>query len=69
MDEARAVELETRLAYQEALLRDLNDVIARQQKQIERLEQICRSLAETSLRAARNQAGTLPPEEEVPPHW
>ena len=68
MDEARLIELETRIAYQEATLRDLSDVIARQQKQIERLEQAYRVLLERASRA--EQGGNKgSPEDEVPPHY
>jgi SlyX protein len=68
MDEARAIELETRLAYQEATLRDLNDVIARQQQQIERLEQMCRQLSERIGRMSQ-PVEKLDPADEVPPHY
>ena len=37
MDEDRLVEIETRLAFQEDTLQQLNDVICRQQDQIDRL--------------------------------
>lgn len=66
--EDRFIDLETRIAYQEATLRDLNDVIAQQQRQIERLEQTCRALGERMLRGGQgSERGTL--EEEVPPHY
>lgn len=64
----RLIDLETRIAYQEATLRDLNDVIARQQKQIDRLEQTCRALIERLARVAPGgDKGS--PEDEVPPHY
>lgn len=68
MDEQRQIELETRLAWQEAALRDLSDVLASQQKQMDRLEQLCRMLAE---RAARAEQGGVKgsAEEEIPPHY
>lgn len=67
--EDRFIDLETRIAYQEATLRDLNDVIAQQQKQIERLEQTCRALIERMARGASQgtERGSL--EDEVPPHY
>jgi len=68
MSEERMVNIEAKIAYQEHSLQELNDVIYRQQKQIDQLEQICqqliervKSLAETSL------TGT--PEDEKPPHY
>ena len=68
MDEARLIELETKLAYLEETLQVLNQVVARQQKQIDTLEALCRELAER----ARNSAdgvfrGTAA--DEVPPHY
>ncbi|HVT36780.1 MAG TPA: SlyX family protein [Nevskiaceae bacterium] len=66
MNDQRLIELEERFAYQEATLRDLNDVITRQQQQIDRLEQICRMLVE---RVARQDISKGTPEEEIPPHY
>ena len=68
MDESRLIELETKLAYLEETLQVLNQVVARQQKQIDTLEALCRELAER----ARNSAegvfrGTAA--DEVPPHY
>ena len=68
MDEDRLVEIENRLAFQEDTLQQLNDVICRQQDQIDRLA------ARTE--ALRGQLGEiaakLPDEEgedEKPPHY
>ena len=68
MSEARFVELETKLAYQEAALRDLSDVIARQQQQLDQLQKAYRALLE---RTARAEQGSIKgsAEEEVPPHY
>lgn len=66
--EERLIELETRLAYQEATLQDLNRVIAEQGQQIERLERVCRELANRIARGADNvHKGSA--EDEVPPHY
>jgi len=66
--ENRLIELETRLAYQEATLQDLNAIIAAQSQQIERLERVCRELANRIARSVENEqkGGT---EDEVPPHY
>lgn len=64
----RIEELETRLAYQEELLQVLNDVVTRQQKQIEQLEASCRQLAER-LRAPEGGVFRGTPADEVPPHY
>jgi SlyX protein len=37
MNEDRLIEIETKIAYQEQTIKDLNDVIYEQQKEIERL--------------------------------
>ena len=68
MDADRLVEIETRLAFQEDTLQQLNDVIFRQQNQIDRLA--------AGIEALRGQLGEiaakLPDEEgedEKPPHY
>jgi len=68
MSEERIVNIEAKIAYQDHTLQELNDVIYRQQKQIDQLESICqhliervKSLADTSV------TGTL--EDEKPPHY
>jgi SlyX protein len=68
MDEARLIELETKLAYLEETLQVLNQVVARQSTQLDQLEALCRELAERSRNAAegvfRGSAA-----DEVPPHY
>ena len=66
--EARIIELETRIAYQERLVHELNEVITRQQNQIDALradyERILAHLkTEDGDRVAR------PDEEYPPPHY
>ena len=41
MNEERIVNIEAKIAYQDNTLQELNDVIYRQQKQIDQLEAIC----------------------------
>ncbi len=68
MDESRLIELETKLAYLEETLQVLNQVVARQQKQIDQLEARCRELLER----ARNSSETVfrgTAADEVPPHY
>jgi SlyX protein len=68
MDEERLIELEIRFAHQEETLRVLNDIVTRQQDRIDRLEQICRQLAEKAMGAGEGVfKGTL--QDEVPPHY
>ncbi|MGH8457055.1 MAG: SlyX family protein [Stenotrophobium sp.] len=68
MDENRLIALETKLAYQEDTLRVLNEVVTRQQQQIERLELICRQLMDRVSRGVESVfKGTAA--DEVPPHY
>lgn len=68
MNEDRLIALETKLAYQEETVRVLNEVVTRQQQQIEALGQTCRQLAERIARANEPVfKGTLA--DEVPPHY
>ena len=62
--ENRVVELETKISYQEHLLQELNDVIASQQQQIDRLEQELRRIRE---HLKGNDSHLARPEEESPP--
>lgn len=68
MDDERLIELETRFAYLEDTVRVLNEVVARQQREIDQLEQTCRQLADRLARSADSVfKGTAA--DEVPPHW
>lgn len=68
MDEARLIEVETKLAYLEETLQVLNEVVARQQKQIDALEALCRELAERA-RNAGEGAFRGSAADEIPPHY
>ncbi len=66
--EDRLIDLETRLAYQEATLQELNQIVAEQSQQIERLERVCRELANRIARGVDSvHKGTA--EDELPPHY
>lgn len=68
MSEKRLIEVETKLAYQEDAIRALNDVICRQQKQIDQLDATCRVLIDrlkTLWAAAQGVEGA----DEKPPHY
>lgn len=58
----RLEDLETKLAFQEKAVKELNDVIYEQQKQIDRLTSLCDALA----RSGRESGG---PANEKPPHY
>ena len=61
--------LEERLAHLERQLEDLSDVVARQDREIDRLtrrvEMLMRREAEREIEAG----GPAPPADQPPPHW
>ncbi|WDP91480.1 MAG: SlyX family protein [Desulfobacter sp.] len=66
MDENRLMDIETKLAYQEKTVKELNEVVCEQQKEIERLGAVCEKL----LKISREQAmGIDAPANEKPPHY
>ncbi|WP_211234507.1 SlyX family protein [Solimonas soli] len=68
LNEDRLIDLETRLAYQEATLQDLNAVVTDQQLRIAELETLCRQLIDRVARLGQDvHKGTAA--DEVPPHY
>ena len=68
MTEQRFVDLETKLAHQEHLLLELNEVITKQQENIMRLEKLCDSIIER----VRSLGEAVPGDanvDEKPPHY
>ena len=68
MSEDRLVDIEVKLAHQEHLLFELNDVITNQQEKIMQLEELCVSLVQR----VRSIGEALPgdgPQDERPPHY
>ncbi len=63
--ENRLIELETKISYQDHIIDELNDVVTRQQQQIDRLEKAMKSLNEHLKQAG--SSGLARPDEEVPP--
>lgn len=64
--EAQIIDLQTRLAYQEDTLMQLNDVMAQQQGQLDRISQALRSLSQQFKDLRENGgSGAEPP----PPHY
>jgi len=63
----RIDELEIKVAHQDDTLLQLNDVIIRQQRQIDRLTARCEQLSDqmTSLHSSLQRK----PEDEIPPHY
>ena len=68
MTEQRFVDLETKLAHQEHLLLELNDVITKQQENIMRLEKLCDSIIER-VRSLDEAAPADANADEKPPHY
>jgi len=68
MTEQRFVELETKLAQQEHLLLELDDIITKQQENIMRLETLCESIIER-VRSLSEAAPAGADVDEKPPHY
>lgn len=70
--EDRLIEIETKIAFQEDLVQELNKIVYEQQKKIDRLEAICHSLVEHVRELNRTVAdtgGAGAPADERPPHY
>ena len=68
MSEARLVEIESKLAYQEHLVLELNDVVTRQQAMLSVLEERCDLLLER-IRALGEALPASDPAADKPPHY
>lgn len=68
MNEQRLIDIESKLAFQEDHLEELNKTVFEQQQKIDRLETICEALARQmrSLAEAGNEKGAA---NERPPHY
>lgn len=68
MSEDRLIDIETKLAHQEQLLHELNEVLTEQQARLMQLEQLSTTLIER-IRAIGEAAPDDAPVEERPPHY
>ncbi len=68
MSEERFIDMETRLAHQDQLLFELNDVITKQQEKIMRLEELCASIVER-IRSLGDTSTSNAQTDEQPPHY
>ena len=68
MIEERLVEIESKIAYQEDTVQELNKLVYQQQKQIDRLEAICSSLI-NHVRDLSDAMGENSVANEKPPHY
>jgi len=66
--EKRMVELETRLSYQDHTIGELNEVVIRQQDQLDRLSRELKNIRE-HLSEVRSSGLARPDEEAPPPHY
>jgi SlyX protein len=66
--EDRFVNIEIKLAYAEDMVDSLNQRIHEQQQQIDKLEQLCASLAQHVRNLSQNNGGGQLPHER-PPHY
>lgn len=69
MDEQRMIEIETRLAYQEQALTELNDALTGQQGQLDRLARVAESLEARLVALAEAAAAGGEAAAERPPHY
>jgi SlyX protein len=68
MSEERFIDLESRLAHQDQLLNELNDVVTAQQAKIMQLDELCRSLIDR-VRSIGDGVSTGDQGDERPPHY
>lgn len=68
--EERLIELETKFSYQEGLLSDLNDIVAKQQRQLDNLITEMSGIKEQLQDAAeKGSAEGHDEQDEKPPHY
>ena len=68
MSDQRCTELEIKLAYQEDIVKALNDVVCGQQESIDRLEQTCRYLMQRLQEVTQGSLSEVS-DQEKPPHY
>ncbi len=69
MSEERLADIETKIAYQERLIKDLNDVLFEQQREIERVSGLCALLAKQYNEIAAIVPAINAPANDRPPHY
>lgn len=68
MDESRIIEIETKLAHQDQLLTELNEVLTDQQTQLMRLEELFNAMVDR-VRSLGDNSPDEAPQDEHPPHY
>ncbi len=69
MSEDRLVEIETKIAFQEHTIKELNDALYEQRQEIERLGDICNLLVKRMKELSETTMGIDAPANEKPPHY
>ena len=69
MNEERLVKIEMKIEFQEQIIKDLNDVIYEQQKEIQRLASICDVLTKQGKEFSEFTSRIDAPANEKPPHY
>jgi SlyX protein len=69
MIEERLVDIETKIAFQEQAIKDLNDVVYEQQKKLDKLGAIVESLVQQNKELAKLSRQIDAPANEKPPHY
>lgn len=67
--EEKLIELETKISYQEDLLSDLNDIVIKQQRQVDELLREMSALKEQLQEAIERSPGQGEQVQEKPPHY
>ena len=68
MSEERLVDIESKLAHQDQLLNELNDVVTAQQDRLMQLEELCKTLI-SRVRSMGEAIPSADAGDERPPHY
>ena len=68
MNEDRLVDIETKIAFQENIIKELNDVVCKQQEEIAQLQKTCKLLF-NQLKTVSVEPSGNNPKDEIPPHY
>ena len=68
MQEQRLIEMETKLAFQETTLQELNDIVTRQQNQLDILQAAIQQLNDR-VKSLSEEGVRAPQDEPPPPHY
>ncbi|MBD3676804.1 MAG: SlyX family protein [Rhodobacteraceae bacterium] len=69
MTETRLTELEERVAHLMRVTDDLSDIVARQEREIERLTRRLAMVMEREAEREASESSTIPLADQKPPHW